>query len=115
MTVPAEGVLLGIDYGTKRVGVAVSDRYQKYSSPLENYQRQSLQTDERFFRKIVAEFQAVGFVVGLPIHLSGDESEKSREARKYAEWLQRFSGLPVEFQDERFSSLMLNTFCCRQR
>ena len=101
---PVFGVLLGIDYGTKRVGVAVSDRDQKFSSPLHNYQRQGLQADTRFFRNVVAEYRPVGIVVGLPIHLSGDESEKSREARKFAAWLSECTGLPHCFQDERFSS-----------
>ena len=101
---PDAGVLLGIDYGTKRVGVAVSDRDQKFSSPLYNHQRQGTQGDTRFFKTLVEEYQPVGMVVGLPIHLSGDESEKSREARKFAEWLSSVTGLPYCFQDERFSS-----------
>lgn len=101
---PEIGVLLGIDYGTKRVGVAVSDRDQKFSSPLYNHQRQGVQGDRRFFRSLVDEYRPVGMVVGLPIHLSGDESEKSREARRFAEWLQQVTGLPFCFQDERFSS-----------
>ncbi len=103
-TVPEKGVLLGIDYGTKRVGVAVSDRDQRFSSPLHNHQRNGTQVDERFFRKVVEEYRPVGLVVGLPIHLSGDESEKSREARKFATWLSSVTGLPHTFQDERFSS-----------
>lgn len=101
---PEKGVLLGIDYGTKRVGVAVSDRDQRFSSPLHNHQRNGTQADERFFRRVVEEYRPVGLVIGLPIHLSGDESEKSREARKYAKWLSTVTGLPVAFQDERFSS-----------
>ncbi|MCA9161234.1 MAG: Holliday junction resolvase RuvX, partial [Planctomycetales bacterium] len=44
--------------------------------------------------------------VGLPVHMSGDESEKSQEARRYAKWLSRLTDLPVAFQDERYSSLM---------
>ena len=60
--------------------------------------------DERFFRKVVEEYRPVGLVVGLPIHLSGDESEKSREARQYAKWLSNVTGLPFTFQDERFTS-----------
>ena len=103
-TVPTAGVLLGIDYGTKRVGVAVSDRNQRFSSPLHNHERHGLHVDERFFRKVVEEYSPVGMVVGLPIHLSGDESEKSREARLFAEWLTKVTGLPHTFQDERFSS-----------
>lgn len=101
---PATGVLFGIDYGTKRVGVSVSDMYQKYASPLQNYQRQSIVADSRFFRRLAEDFRPVGLVVGLPIHLSGDESEKSREARQYAEWLGTLLQLPWTFQDERFSS-----------
>jgi len=104
LTVPASGVLLGIDYGTRRVGVAVSDRDQRFSSPLHNHDRHGVQVDERFFRKVVEEYRPVGLVVGLPIHLSGDESEKSREARKFAEWLGAVTGLPYTFQDERFTS-----------
>lgn len=106
---PTQGVLLGIDYGTKRVGVAVSDRYQRYSSPLHNYQRQSKQADEQFFRRQQKEFLPVGLVVGLPLHLSGDESEKSAEARRYAKWLSHLLQLPVAFQDERFTSSFAET------
>ncbi len=101
---PRDGVLLGIDYGTKRVGIAVSDMYQKYASPLFNHQRQGRQADERFFLKLIPEYRPVGLVVGLPIHLSGDESEKSREARRFAAWLSGLFSLPADFQDERFSS-----------
>jgi putative Holliday junction resolvase len=106
---PLSGVLVGIDYGTKRVGVSVSDRDQKFSSPLHNYQRQGEQSDSRFFRKLVEEYRPIGFVVGLPLHLSGDESEKSKEARKYAAWLTQLTSLPHNFQDERFSSFHAET------
>ena len=101
---PDFGVLLGVDYGTKRVGVAVSDRDQKFSSPLHNLDREGIQTDARYFRRLIEEYRPVGMVVGLPIHLSGDESPKSREARSYACWLASVTGLPFTFQDERFSS-----------
>lgn len=103
-TLPRRGRLLGIDYGTRRVGVAVTDLFQEFASPLHNYERNGHQADEHFFLKLVKEYEIVGFVVGLPIHLSGDESEKSREARQYAQWLTRLTGLPHTFQDERFSS-----------
>lgn len=102
--VPSFGVLLGIDYGTKRVGVAVSDRDQRFSSPLHNLDRQGTLTDTRFFKRLADEYRPVGMVIGLPIHLSGDESQKSREARSYADWLASVTGLPFAFQDERFTS-----------
>ena len=104
VSLPEFGVLVGIDYGTKRVGVAVSDREQKFSSPLYNHQRQGIQGDSRFFLNLVEEYRPAGLVIGLPLHLSGDESEKSREARKFAVWLSELTQLPHSFQDERFSS-----------
>lgn len=101
---PYPGMLLAIDYGTKRVGVAVSDREQRFASPLHNHQRQGLQGDERFFRRLLAEYRPVGLVVGLPLHMNGEESEKSREARAFAGWLSGLLGIPHTFQDERLTS-----------
>jgi len=103
-TLPRRGRLLGIDYGTVRVGVSVSDLFQKLASPLHNYQRVSRTADEQFFLKQVREYEVVGFVVGLPLHMNGDESDKSREARGYGKWLHSLTKLPVAFQDERLSS-----------
>ncbi|APZ96887.1 Holliday junction resolvase RuvX [Fuerstiella marisgermanici] len=102
---PARGRLLGIDYGTKRVGVAVSDVFQEISSPLYNYERRGQLNDEAFFLKVVEEYETIGFVIGLPVHMSGDESQKSKEARRYAKWLTKLTGLPHAFQDERYSSV----------
>lgn len=101
---PGRGRLLGIDYGTVRVGVAVSDMLQTLASPLVNYQRVSRAADEQFFRRQAAENEVVGVVVGLPLHMNGDESEKSLEARRYGKWLQTVTGVPVTWQDERLSS-----------
>ncbi len=104
-TLPRRGRLFGIDYGTKRVGVSVCDVFQEIASPLHNYKRNGRQADERFFCNLVEEYEAVGFVVGLPVHMSGDESQKSKEAREYAGWLTNLTGLPHDFQDERHSSI----------
>lgn len=102
---PKQGRLMGIDYGTKRVGVAICDQYQKIASPLHNYQRHSRKADEHFYKSVRTEYGIVGIVIGLPLHISGDESEKSTEARKYAKWLNKITKLPVAFQDERYSSV----------
>ena len=102
---PERGRLLGIDYGTKRVGVAVTDVFQEIASPLYNYQRVSHTADVHFFQKLTTEYQAAGLVIGLPLHVSGEESEKSQESRRYADWLSRVMDLPHAFQDERYSSV----------
>jgi putative Holliday junction resolvase len=103
---PAVGRLLGIDYGTKRLGIAVSNAEQTIASPLENYTRQGTEQDARYLRRLVDEYRAVGLIVGLPVHMSGDEGGKAREARSFGAWLGRATGLPVRFGDERYSSLI---------
>ena len=82
-SLPCEGALLGVDYGTKRVGLAISTREQTIASPLEIYKRRNTRLDEKYFREIAADYRIVGCVVGLPIHLSGEEGQKAREAREY--------------------------------
>lgn len=104
MTVPPEGRLAGIDFGTVRIGIAISDPGQSFSSPYENYSRQDAQRDEQHFCNFVMEESIVGFVVGLPLYPSGDESPKSLEAREFGAWLARITGRPVIFHDERYTS-----------
>jgi putative Holliday junction resolvase len=102
---PREGRLAGIDYGTVRIGVSVSDPSQSLASPLENYTRRSPELDARWLQKLAAEERIVGFVVGLPVHTTGLESQKSTEARKFAAWITELTGLPVELFDERYTSV----------
>lgn len=96
--------MAGIDYGHVRIGIALSDPGRTIVSPLENYTRRSSEQDAQRFRLLVAEQQVTRFVVGLPIHLDGRESEKSQEARAFGAWLSEATGVPVEYFDERFSS-----------
>ena len=62
-------------------------------------------TRRQRFRRLVAEENVSLFVVGLPVHLSGLESQKSHEARQFGKWLEEITGMPVEFFDERFTSV----------
>ncbi|MBC8353418.1 MAG: Holliday junction resolvase RuvX [Planctomycetes bacterium] len=107
---PKEGRIAGVDFGTVRIGIAISDTRQALASPLDNYSRGSKDQDAGYFQRLVKEEGVVGFVVGLPVHMSGDESQKSQEAREFGEWLAEVSGLPVEFYDERFSSAIADEF-----
>lgn len=104
------GRLAGIDYGTVRVGIAVTDARRTLASPHEIYQRRDAAADARFFQALARDEKLVGFVVGLPIHLDGRESEKSREARSFGQWLAQTTGLPVTFFDERFTTAEANQF-----
>jgi putative holliday junction resolvase len=89
------GRLAGVDYGTVRIGVAVTDADQKFASPLENYTRRGEAADAKFFQRLAQEERIISFVVGLPVHLDGYESQKSLEARKFGDWLSQTTGVPV--------------------
>ena len=101
---PTTGRLAAIDYGTVRLGVAITDPDQRLASPLENYTRRSEPLDRQWLSQLVAQERIAAIVIGLPVHLSGDESQKSREAREFGKWVQNVTSLPVTFFDERFTS-----------
>lgn len=98
------GRVAAIDYGTVRIGVAVTDSRRTLASPLENYTRRDKAADARHFHELAERERIVLFVVGLPVHLDGHESQKSLEARRFGQWLQEATGKPVEYFDERFTS-----------
>ncbi len=103
-SIPPTGRLAGIDFGTVRIGIALTDPSRIIASPLETYTRQNQEQDRDYFVQLVESEGVVAFLVGLPVHMSGDESQKSQEAREFAQWLQQVTGLPVGFVDERLST-----------
>ena len=98
------GRVAGIDFGTVRIGIALSDPDRRIASPYENYTRRDLKQDAQRLRRLVEEEGIELFVVGLPVHLDGRESEKSLEARQFGRWLAKATDVPVQFFDERFTS-----------
>jgi putative holliday junction resolvase len=100
-----KGRLLGIDTGAKRVGLAISDPDRIIASPLTTFERQTAESDAQFFRDTIARENVVGLIVGLPVHTDGREGVKAREARAYGDWLAQVTGLPVEYADERFTTV----------
>ncbi len=101
---PDTGRLAGIDYGTRRIGIATCDPGRQFCGPHEVYHRRTPALDAIFFQKLVKEEGLVGFVVGLPLHVMGEESSISLEARQFAKWLAEVTQLPVAFHDERYTS-----------
>ena len=101
---PRTGRLAGIDFGTVRIGVAITDPDQRLASPHENYTRNGLVADAAWIKRLAASERVVGFVVGLPVHGSGEESQKSHEARLFAAWLAKETKLPVRLFDERYTT-----------
>lgn len=102
--IPVEGRLIGVDYGTVRIGLAVCDPGRLVASAFDTYTRKGETADGGFFRTLVANEKIVGFVVGLPISLNGTEGPKAKEARAFGDWLTTSTGLPVDYVDERFTT-----------
>jgi putative holliday junction resolvase len=104
------GRVAGVDYGTVRIGIAISDPARQIASPYENYTRRGEKQDAERFRRLVEEEAIRLFVVGLPVHLDGRESQKSIEAREFGQWLGAETGIEVKFFDERFTSHQAEEF-----
>ena len=102
---PEAGVLLGLDYGRKRVGVAVSTVEQNLALPLENWNLAGdEQADARLLRQLIEDQQAVGLIVGLPLHTDGTISALSQEAQQFGTWAGKATSLPVSYWDERYTT-----------
>ena len=107
---PQKGRIAGIDYGTVRVGVAISDYDRILASPYEIYHRKNKNSDAKYFQKFVAEEKVVRFVVGLPLHLDGRLGDKAREAIDFGSWLTEQTGIECVYFDERFTSVEAERF-----
>jgi putative Holliday junction resolvase len=93
-----------VDYGSVRVGLAVSDSGRKIAFPLATRTRQGAERDAAFLRDLVEAEEIAEVVVGLPVHLSGREGQKAAEARAFGAWVGATTGRPVVFYDERFTT-----------
>lgn len=101
---PTPGRVVAVDYGTVRIGLAISDPARTLASPLSIYARRDRAADAAFFRRLADEERVARFVVGLPVHNDGRESQKSVEAREFGRWLGETTGVPVDYFDERFTT-----------
>ena len=96
--------ILGLDYGTRRIGVAVSDPLGLTAGPLEVLDATAADFDERL-RNLAEGLGVELIVVGLPVGLDGREGQAAGDARRFAERVAAATGLPVEMYDERFSTV----------
>lgn len=96
--------ILAIDYGTRRVGLAISDELQATARPLAVLQRTNRRELFRNLRKICRNHGVARILVGHPLHLSGDSSPMAEESSKFAARLRKELGLDVELADERLTT-----------
>jgi putative Holliday junction resolvase len=97
------GVRLGIDVGRARVGVARCDPDGMLAVPVETVPRSETSVDRLV--ELVAEYEPIEFVVGLPVNMRGDDTASTVDAREFAALIQTRTGLPVRLIDERLSTV----------
>lgn len=100
----AVGALIGLDLGTKTIGVAASDGLRMSATPLETIKRKKFAQDADRLRALCAERDVVGLVLGLPINMSGDEGPRAQSTRAFARNITAALSLPVLLWDERLST-----------
>jgi putative Holliday junction resolvase len=101
---PPRGALLGIDLGTKTIGVAASDPDRRLAAAVETVTRSSFTKDAARLLALAAARNAAGFVLGLPINMDGSEGPRAQSARAFARNLATRTELPIALWDERLST-----------
>lgn len=98
------GALIGLDLGTKTIGVAVSDPDRRVATGVETVTRKSFTADAARVLQLAAERDARGFVLGLPVNMDGSEGPRAQSTRAFARNLSKLTELPIAFWDERLST-----------
>jgi putative Holliday junction resolvase len=101
---PQRGSLLGLDLGTKTIGVATSDPDRRLATPVETVSRTNFTADAERLLALASERNAVGFVLGLPINMDGSEGPRAQSVRAFARNFAARTQLPIALWDERLST-----------
>src|SRR5438445_3189405 len=102
--VPAGRRVMGLDVGTKTIGLALSDTRLVIASPLETIRRRRFRDDMAVLFALVARHDVGGLVIGLPLSLAGTDSPRTQSVRQFARNLLAMRDMPVAFWDERLST-----------
>ncbi|HHL45684.1 MAG TPA: Holliday junction resolvase RuvX [Gammaproteobacteria bacterium] len=102
---PETGCILGFDYGQRRIGIAVGQTLTRTAQALTTLQSRDGKPDWKAIQQLLEEWRPVRLIVGLPLHLDGEEQEITHAARRFANQLHGRFGLPVSHADERLSSV----------
>jgi putative Holliday junction resolvase len=102
------GRTMALDFGKRRIGLAVSDELGYTAQGIQTLQRTRVREDLDALAETAARYDVSLFLMGLPLHMSGDESPQAGRVREFAGKLQQRTGIPVKFWDERWTSVQAN-------
>lgn len=101
---PSEAALMGLDLGTKTIGLALSDAGRRIASPLTTIRRTKFKADATALLAHATEHRVAALVLGLPVNMDGSEGPRAQATRAFARNLAGLSALPILFWDERLST-----------
>ena len=101
---PRGARLLGLDIGTKTIGLAISDGTLTIATPLETIRRRKFSVDAEALIQLIAERSVGGLVIGLPVNMDGSEGPRCQSVRQFARNLSERIDIPIAFWDERLST-----------
>jgi putative Holliday junction resolvase len=101
---PPRGALLGLDIGTKTIGVAASDPDRRLAAGVETIAHKTFTTSATRILALVQERRSVGYVLGLPVNMDGSEGPRAQSVRAFARNLAKLTDLPIALWDERLST-----------
>ena len=100
-----KGKLMGLDLGTKTIGVAISDALRMTASPVETIKRTKFAFDAERLLALIAQNAVTGIVIGLPLNMDGSEGPRAQSTRAFVRNLAQKTDLPIVFWDERLSTM----------
>ncbi|MBI1262319.1 MAG: Holliday junction resolvase RuvX [Rhizobiales bacterium] len=96
--------LLGLDLGSKTIGLALSDVSLTVATPLETIKRTKFKADVALLLALVARHDVKGLIIGLPLNMDGTEGPRCQSTRAFVRNLEQLTDLPIAYQDERMST-----------
>ncbi len=104
-TLPPVGALMGLDLGTKTIGVALSDSLRSVATPVETVKRVKFTEDAQRLLTLIKDRNVTGIVLGLPLNMDGTEGPRAQSTRAFARNFEKLTALPIGFWDERLSTV----------
>lgn len=96
--------ILGIDFGDKRIGLAVSDTLCLIAQSLGHYKVKNQEEDKKYFKELASKYEISEIVIGFPLRMDGTQGLRVEKTKEFAEWLQKTLNLPIIFWDERLTT-----------
>lgn len=96
--------ILGIDYGDRSIGLALSDKLRITAQAIGRYEIKNRKKDAQYFKDLVEQNQVSKIVIGLPLQMDGSEGPMAEKTREFARWMEKTLGIPIVFWDERLTT-----------